>query len=266
MDIKPGDKFGKWTVINEAGRTKDRRILWHCQCECGKERNVVHRYLLSGQSTSCGCSRADDVAKPGERFGKLTVVCIQRKEGRMGRLCKCDCGNDFWARTDTLLEGKSTHCGCVKHIYPHIPEAKMINEEERGHILGKISMSYCDMVRRCYNPRRGAYHNYGGRNITVCDLWLKDRNSFLSWALLNGFKVGLQLDRRDNNGNYSPENCRWVTPKENTRNSRNAKLNEDMVADLRKRHSEGIPQKTLCEMFGMSASSVSLIVNNLRWT
>lgn len=78
------------------------------------------------------------------------------------------------------------------------------------------------MKSRCENPNRSNYHRYGGRGIEVCDEW-HSAESFVKWALSNGYQRGLQLDRIDNDGNYCPENCRFVTPKENSRNRRNTK-------------------------------------------
>ena len=79
------------------------------------------------------------------------------------------------------------------------------------------------MKGRCENPNRSNYERYGGRGISVCAEWHKAKN-FIKWALENGYKKGLQLDRIDNNGNYCPDNCRWVTVKQNSRNRRNTVL------------------------------------------
>ena len=78
------------------------------------------------------------------------------------------------------------------------------------------------MKGRCENPKRQNYKNYGGRGIKVCAEWQKAGN-FVLWALTHGYTKGMQLDRIDNNGDYCPENCRFVTPKENSRNRRNTK-------------------------------------------
>ena len=80
-----------------------------------------------------------------------------------------------------------------------------------------------NIKQRCYNPNAQAYHNYGGRGITVCDEWTvkgSGTDLFILWALANGWQEGLQIDRINNDGNYCPENCRWVTHKENSNNCR----------------------------------------------
>ena len=77
------------------------------------------------------------------------------------------------------------------------------------------------MRSRCNNPNREKYKDYGGRGIKVCKEWDESAESFCKWALDNGYKDGLQIDRIDNDGDYEPNNCRWVTPKQNSRNRRN---------------------------------------------
>lgn len=77
---------------------------------------------------------------------------------------------------------------------------------------------YNHMKERCSNPNDKRYNRYGGRGIRVCDEWLQDYNSFETWALNNGYKPGLSIDRIDNDGNYSPDNCRFVTLAENNQN------------------------------------------------
>ena len=93
----------------------------------------------------------------------------------------------------------------------------------------KLYEVWLTMRNRCENPNREKYKDYGARGIKVCEEW-HDSEVFCKWALDNGYKEGLQIDRINNNGNYEPNNCRWVTPKENSRNRRNTvflTINED---------------------------------------
>ena len=104
---------------------------------------------------------------------------------------------------------------------------KMSEEEHRitawasAYNKGRIRYVYYDMIRRCYSPKDNHYNRYGKRGIKVCEEWRKDCKSFYKWAKDNGYKVGLQLDRINNDGNYEPNNCRWVSARENSLNKRN---------------------------------------------
>ena len=86
----------------------------------------------------------------------------------------------------------------------------------------KLYEVWTNMLGRCENPRREKYPDYGGRGIKVCGEW-HDPNAFIDWAEANGYRPGLQLDRIDNDGDYAPDNCRWVTRAENCRNTRRTK-------------------------------------------
>ena len=92
---------------------------------------------------------------------------------------------------------------------------------KHGHYGTKLYWVWDSMLARVNNPKHKYYKDYGGRGITVCDEWKRDFKCFYNWAIISGYAEGLTLDRIDNDGNYCPDNCRWITHFEQQSNKRN---------------------------------------------
>jgi len=153
----------------------------------------------------------------GKRFGRLLVIKYShKKEGHIFWECNCDCGRIHITRGGSLRSGATKSCGCLRK------EDKLGNIRNFKHGLTKHPLYgvWKLINRRCYDINDRCYNIYGGRGIIMCDEWKNHVTSFVSWAVENGWKKGLQIDRINNDGNYEPSNCRFVTPQENVSNSR----------------------------------------------
>lgn len=154
------------------------------------------------------------------KFGKLTAIKIvgEDKNNRKLWLCKCDCGNEKIVSSKCLLGGNTKSCGCYRKEIVKLlsKKRKTLTEYEKS-----LKIIFSGMKSRCYNKNNKSYKYYGERNIKICNEWLEDFNSFYKWSINNGWQKGLSIDRINVNGNYEPNNCRWVDIKTQSRNKRN---------------------------------------------
>lgn len=183
---------------------------------CYKEQRIMANSSLLGKNFR-------STQPIGARFGSL-VVCgppfpVSRwvkhsKRTELYVVCECDCGRVTSVGIHTLRNMKVCNTYCPNRK----PKAK------GPRVLGVLYQVWNGMKQRCYNPNVFAYKNYGGRGIVMCSEWRESYYAFEAWAFSNGWRKDLEIDRTDNDGNYEPSNCRFVTTSRNQRNRRSSRM------------------------------------------
>lgn len=160
----------------------------------------------------------------------MPIGCPYSHRNPSGRWTKrinarCFCGIEFTPNYYSLRAGFIKSCGCARYT----TRATVLNSGKSNpnkgrttHGLSKHPLFYVfsAMKYRCLHSKCKAYADYGGRGIIVCEEWVSDFSAFYNWAISNGWGIGLTIDRTNNDGNYEPSNCRWVTQSENMLNTR----------------------------------------------
>jgi len=214
-----GQRFGKLTVVARSKNNKRGQARWRCLCDCGNDTVVWSGNLRSGSTTSCGCLKPKLNDLTGKRFGKLVVVRRGKNAATSGNAMwhtRCDCGGKTFTPGNQLANGWVTSCGCTSTK----------NRKHGQSVKGKHGSSeyraWSGLKQRCLNPKCREWHNYGGRGIKVHPRWTDPTNGFANFYADMGPKPSPKhsIERVNVNGDYSPDNCIWGTPRQQVDNRR----------------------------------------------
>ena len=158
----------------------------------------------------------------GKKFGKITVVdfAFKGKDGRDKWNCCCDCGKELVIDGKNLRTGNTKSCGCVR-LEKAIARILTLTKTH-GLKKTRLYRLWAGMKARCNNPNTVSYRLYGGRGIKVCNEWNSFEN-FYQWSIANGYSDNLSIDRINSDKDYAPDNCRWVSLTDQSKNTRHTK-------------------------------------------
>ena len=224
IDIPRGTRFGRLTVVRTLSDPAPVYVL--CKCDCGRSTKVYKSNLLRGKTRSCGCGERENLRRlhdalrnpmtPGDKYGMLTVL----RNTRVGYSeFRCDCGKVVEKNESKVRSGETKSCGCLR------VSANVVLHTTHGGCRTRLYKEWADIKKRCYNSKHVAYPRYGGKGVRMCAAWKDDFVAFRDWALSNGYREDLTIDRIDFRGNYCPENCRWIPSAKQAQNtSRNRRI------------------------------------------
>ncbi len=197
----------------------------------------------------------------GRKIGRLTALRVsadnQHQGGRLKWDCRCDCGTTTSVMSRSLLRpNHTTSCGCRQGS---------ANFKHGSCRQGKVTREFRKWSAargRCYTTTDKKYPIYGGRGIKMCDRW-RSFSAFLDD--MGPCPAGLTLERIDVNGNYEPNNCRWATKTDQSRNKRTTRLSVQIAADIRLERQNGVRSRDLAIKHGVSVASICAIVRGAAW-
>jgi len=212
-------KFNKLTAVEYVKGKVGIKAKWLCFCDCGNTRLVDTNALMNGTLKNCGKCHDGNRGKYADltslTFGRWFVIKLYGydKYNKPLYLCRCKCGTEKTVPKQALIDSSSRSCGCLQ-----LDTATKHNETKT-----RLYSIWHNMKDRCYREKHHSYHRYGGRGIKVCDEWLHDFMAFKKWAYENGYddkaKRGVHtIERINNDGNYEPSNCKWISIQEQYKN------------------------------------------------
>lgn len=203
---------------------------------------------------SCGCLPIKIPKKlPNKINGFKIIKDFGYSNGSRRALVVCKiCNKEYEVDPNKLKYRK--HCGCIK-------KGGKVSKFRDTH--SRLLLCYRHMMARCYNKNNKDFHNYGKKGIKVCKQWKGNPDAFCEWALINGYKDNLSLDRIDSNDNYFPENCRWADAKMQARNTSRNVMNIFKAKDMRRQFTELV--KKLAIDHGVSDATVYMVLKRQSW-
>lgn len=296
-EVNPGDKFNLWTVIDEAESRitpkgdKSRHIL--VECVCGVRKSVNLQTLKKGQSKSCSCRgiiREEKIVK--EKIIPIDTEEEQWKEikdfegyyiSTLGRLFNYNIQYMFPKKKnyEITLKNKDYQINAVKYMYKTFiedydeKEYLLISDKTfdlnlmylRNRVVNrKLSAVYGGIRSRINNKNNPDYIRYGGRGVIIEESF-DTYEKFYKWSINNGFEMnkGLQIDRIDNDGNYSSENCRWISQAENKRNTSRNVLTWELVEKIRSEEWGHLTASEISNKLKIKSETIRSVRNYATW-